>query len=230
MGNIPKGDTVFSIQKMVCKLDKSIYGLRQTSRQWYSKFSQVLIKFGFHQSKSDYSLFTKGSGSSFVALLVYVDVIIITGSSSDIIQSLKQLLRTQFKLKDLGSLRYFLSIEIARAASGICLSQRKYALQLLDDTGFLASKPVVTPMDPRSQLNSTDGDLLSDHAQYRRIVGRLLYLTLSCPDITFAVHKLSQFISKPQTPHLHIVHHILPFCVISKVLQAREFSSTLHLL
>lgn len=82
-----------------------------------------------------------------------------------------------------------MGVEIARSSTGLVLSHRQYALQLLDDTGFLASKPVFTPMDPKVHLSAADGELLQDITQYKRIVGRLLYLTLSRPDISFAVHK-----------------------------------------
>ena len=95
----------------MCK-HKSIYGLKQASRQWFSKFSRVLIKHGFHQSRSDHSLFTNGADSSFMALLVYVDDIIITGPNISTISFLKEFLHNQFKLKDLGQLKYFLDLEI----------------------------------------------------------------------------------------------------------------------
>ncbi|KAL5569251.1 hypothetical protein UlMin_025826 [Ulmus minor] len=211
LGYGSKGENLKQGGKLVCKLHKSIYGLKQASRQWYSKFSQALIQFGFTQSKSDYSLFTKGSGSSFVALLVYVDDIIITGPNTRIIDSLKCFLHSQFKLKDLGSLKYFLGLEIAKSAKGIVLSQRHYTLQLLEDTGYLACKPASVPMDPKVQLSAVTGDLLTDISQYRRLIGRLLYLTLSRPDITFAVHKLSQFMAQPRLPHLKAVHHLLRY-------------------
>lgn len=113
LGYKPQGEHVSSNSKLVCKLHKSLYGLRQASRQWYSKLSHILLQLGFTQCKSDYSLFTQGSGLTFVALLVYVDDIIITGPSDSIIQSLKQLLSAQFNLRDLGCLKYFLGLEIA---------------------------------------------------------------------------------------------------------------------
>ena len=97
----------------------------------------ALLTFGFSQSKADYSLFTKGSGSSFVVLLVYVDDIVIIGPNLTVIDQLKHLLAFHFKLKDLGTLRYFLGLEIAHNSDGIVLSQRHYTLQLLEDTGFL---------------------------------------------------------------------------------------------
>ena len=107
LGYHRKGEHASYNGKLVCKLHKSIYGLKQVSRQWYAKFSHSLLNFIFSQSKSDYSLFTKGSGSSFVALLVYVDDIIITGPTLSVLNSLKQFLHSQFKLKDLVSLKFF---------------------------------------------------------------------------------------------------------------------------
>lgn len=211
LGYIQPKTQAGSSSKMVCKLHKSIYGLRQASRQWYSKFSNALLLAGFSQSQSDNTLFTKGSGSSFVALLVYVDDIIIAGPSSSHIQDLKDFVSHHFKLKNLGSLKFFLGLEIAQSQTGICLSQRHYSLKLLEDVGLLASKPVHTPMEPRLRLSSSEGELLTDVSQYRRLIGRLLYLTLSRPDIVFAVHKLSQFVSKPRIPHLQAVHHLLRY-------------------
>lgn len=141
--------------------------------------------------------------------LVYVDDIIITGPSRTVISSLTALLNSQCRLKDLGNLKYLLGIEIARAKQGNTLTQRHYALHLLEDTGFLACKPTSIPMYPKTRLNNSDGDLLTDVSQYRRLIGRLLYLTLSRPDITFAVHKLSQFMAQPRTPYLQTVLHPL---------------------
>lgn len=122
-------------EKLVCKLHKSICGLKQASRQWNSKFSQALIQFSFIQSKADYSLFTKGSGNKYVSLLVYVDDILITSPDIQAIDELKIFLHSQFKLKDLGCLKYFLGIEKARSKSGLVPSQRHYTLQLLEDAG-----------------------------------------------------------------------------------------------
>ena len=158
-------------------------------------------------------------------MLVYVDDIVITGPSLSLINSLKEFLHTQFKLKDLGQLKYFLGFEIARSSQGILLSQRHYALQLLEDTGFLGAKPAPVPMDPKLRLSASDGELLEDASLYRRLVGRLLYLTLSRPDITFAVHQLSQFLSQPRVPHLQAVHYLLRY-IKSHPGQGLLFSST----
>ncbi|GMI65892.1 hypothetical protein HRI_000258500 [Hibiscus trionum] len=195
----------------VCRLNKSIYGLKQASRQWFITFSQVVLKFGFVQSPSDHSLFTKGSGDNFIALLVYVDDIVLAGKDIGQLASVKKFLQQHFKLRDLGNLRYFLGFEIARNSNGISLSQRKYALQLLEDTGLLASKPATTPLNAPHKLSSSEGEPLADPQQYRRLVGRLLYLTQTRPDITYSVHLLSQFVSLPRQPHLQAANHLLSY-------------------
>ena len=124
-------------------------------------------------------------------LLVYVDDILLTGNNLDCVTSLKKLLDDRFGLKDLGSLRYFLSLEVVRTDAGISLTQRKYALEILKDTGFLGSKAVRFPIEQNLRLSKHEGKLLADPRLYRRLIGRLLYLTLTRPDITYAMHKLS---------------------------------------
>jgi len=195
----------------VCWLLKSLYGLKQASRQWYSKLSLSLISFGFTQSKADYSLFTKVAGTSFLALLVYVDDIIVTGNCSSSIASLKTFLHKQFQIKDLGCLRYFLGLKVARSSTGIHLCQRKYALDILVDSGTLASKPLKLPLEQNFKLSKTSGVPLLDPNTYRRLIGRLLYLTITRPDICYPVQILSQYMDTPTTTHLAIAHQILRY-------------------
>ncbi|KAL4558415.1 hypothetical protein LXL04_036615 [Taraxacum kok-saghyz] len=206
-----QGESKNSDSKLVCKLNKSIYGLKQASRKWFEKFSQFMLSIGFIQSKSDYSLFHKGKGDDYVALLVYVDDIIITGNSKQGIAFLKTQLSKKFKLKDLGSLGYFLGLEIAKSKEGIMVSQRNYSLQLLEDAGLLAAKAKNTPMDPRSSLNSHNGEDYDDPSQYRRLIGRLIYLNITRPDLSFAVKQLSQFMSRPKIPHYEAACHLLRY-------------------
>lgn len=195
----------------VCKLNKSLYGLKQASRQWYQCFSDVLIKDGFEQSPGDHSLFVKLRGTSFTALLVYVDDILIASNDDKAVASVKATLHSAFKIKDLGTTRFFLGLEIARNASGISVSQRKYTLDMLADTGMLASKPCVVPMDPNVHLSKDTGTSLTDATPYRELIGRLLYLTITRPDITFAVHRLSQYLANPTDVHMTAALRILRY-------------------
>lgn len=153
----------------MCKLYKSLYGLRHASRQWYAKLSSFLISQGFQQSKADYSLFYKGHGSNYIALLVYVDNIVLTCASLEGIHAIKQSLSNKFKLKDLGKLQHFYGLKIARSSKGIFISQRQYTLKFLEDTGLLASKPNQYPMDPTSKTSNLKGPLLPGPATYRRL-------------------------------------------------------------
>ena len=191
----------------VCKLHKSLYGLKQASRQWFLKLTTALLADGFRQSWSDYSLFVRGSKGKFLALLVYVDDVILAGNSIQDIEETKIFLAKQFKLKDMGKLKYFLGIEVARSKAGIVLCQRKYALELLEDAGFLGSKPLNFP----ELVIEDDGELLHDASQYRRLVGRLIYLTITRPDLVYAVHILSQYMDKPRQPHLDAAYKVLRY-------------------
>lgn len=111
----------------------------------------------------------------------------------------------------MGKIKHFLGLEIARSPDGIVISQRQYVLDLLQDAGMLASKPVSHPMDPRHKTPKFDGDPVQDSSQYRRLIGRLLYLTITRPDIAYDVHRLRQFISDPKIPHLQAAHHLLRY-------------------
>jgi len=195
----------------VCRLTKSLYGLKQASRQWFSKFSSALISLGFIQSKADYSLFTQLQGSSFIALLIYVDDVAIASNDLIAVSTFISILNAKFKLKDLGSLKYFIGLEIARSSSGISVSQRKYALEILEDSGLLASKPVYFPMERNLKLSKDDGALISDPTVYRRLIDRLLYLTITRLDLAYSVQHLSQFMDKPRQPHMDAANRILRY-------------------
>ena len=146
-----------------------------------------------------------------IIILVYVDDILLASNDVDAVNVFKQFLDSKFKLKDLGTLKYFLGLEVARTANGISLCQRKYTLELLFDAGMLACKPTNIPMDQSAKFSSLVGDAVPDASLYRRLIGRLLYLTLTRPDICYSVHKLSQFMSSPRVPHLQAAYKILKY-------------------
>lgn len=170
----------------VCPLRKSLYGLKQASRQWYAKFSLALTHFGFVQSVANYSLFVYDRDNVFLAILVYVDDLILAGNSPQQCQEFKSYLDACFKIKDLGRLKYFLEIEVSRELNGLFLCQRKYALDILNDTGMLGAKPVSFPIETNHKLTKDSGPPIDDPSSYRRLVGRLIYLTITVSlDLTF---------------------------------------------
>jgi hypothetical protein len=133
-------------QNMVCGLTKSLYGLKQSLIAWFGRFNVAMQKHGFSQSNSNYTLFLKINGAKTVALIIYVDDIIVTGNDEEGISELQRYLASEFEIKDLGGLKYFLGIEVYRSKLGIFLSQRKYVLALLAETGMLDCKPMDTPI------------------------------------------------------------------------------------
>lgn len=148
------------------------------------------------QSSLDYSLFTKKHDSKVVVILVYVDDMLITSNDLTLIEETKKQLHQTFKLKDLGELKYFLGIEFCRSHRGIMMNQRKYSLELISEMGLNAANPSWTPLDCNKKLTTTELDevvgssndeLLEDKGQYQRLIGKLLYLTLTRLDIAFVV-------------------------------------------
>ena len=152
----------FGSKGEVCKLTKSLYGLKQASWQWFAKLSSTIIDHGFVQSKSDYLVFTQVKKGSIIILLVYVDDILIASNNVDDVNAFKQFLDNKFKLKDLGTLKFFLGLEVARTAKGISLCQRKFTLELLLETGLLACKPSNVLMDQSVRLSSNNRDGVLD--------------------------------------------------------------------
>ncbi|KAL9226203.1 hypothetical protein vseg_002041 [Gypsophila vaccaria] len=208
---LPHGYSVAQPGK-VCRLKKSLYGLRQASRCWFAKLSDSLLAFGFRQCMSDYSLFCYQHGDVEVFILVYVDDLVIGGNDADGIRRVKDYLRTYFHMKDLGSLKYFLGLEVARSSSGIFLCQRKYALDILTETGLLGARPSSIPLEQNHKLGLADDAFLKDPEVYRRLVGRLIYLTNTRPDLSYSVHILSCFMHAPRETHwqaaLRVVRYI----------------------
>ena len=166
----------------VCCLRKSSFGLKQSPRAWFGKFSEVIEKFGMQKSKSDHPIFYRNSQAGIILLVVYVDDIVITGNDTTSISSLKSFLHGQFHTKDLKMLKYFLGVEVMRSKRRIFSSQRKYALDLLSETGKLATKPCHSPMAQILHLTRED-ELFEDPEIYKRLVGKLNYLTVTRPDI-----------------------------------------------
>ena len=207
----PKGFTS-SDASQVCKLNKVLYGLKQAPRAWFTKLSHTLHQFGFSSAKSDVSLFTQFSPTSTVYILVYIDDILITGNDPVEIYSLIQQLNTIFSLKDLSEMSYFLGVEVNPSPTGgLHLSQKKYISDLLHRVGMRSAKPVPTPMISNLKLSAHGSTVFSDLALYRSVVGGLQYATITGPDISFAVNKVSQFMHSTLEDHWTAVKRILRY-------------------
>lgn len=195
----------------ICKLKRAIYGLKQASRAWYIELKNYLLFMGFSISKSDDSLFIFHSYDITVYILVYMDDIIITGSHTTAVRQVIQGLSSRFSLKDMGLLNYFLGVQVLSYHDGIILSQAKYIQDLLTETKMIDYNSVSTPMSPSLQLTMDNHAPLLDITSYRRLLGKLQYLSFTRPDLSFAVNKLSQFMHCPQQAHWQAVKHLLRY-------------------
>lgn len=161
----------------VCRLNKAIYGLQQATRAWFLRFSSEIIAAGFSCSKPNSSMFTLKNSHGMVILLLYVDDIILTGSSDSLIKSVIKYLASRFAMKDLGVLHYFLGSEAKHTSSSIELTQTKYTLSVLSKMKMLDCKPCSTPVSSGKKLSMREGNILDDPTQYRQLVGALLTFT-----------------------------------------------------
>ncbi|KAJ0858060.1 putative RNA-directed DNA polymerase [Helianthus annuus] len=201
-------------ESKVCKLVKSLYGLKQAPRKWNERLTTVLLEFGFTQSKCDHSLFILNKENVTVFLLVYVDDIVLTGNSVAEIERIKKVLNDTFKIKDLGILKYFLGIEVLYNKDEVCFSQRKYCLELLNEFGYLGCKPVNTPIEQSYLVSSKldkDQKFLKNITGFQKLIGKLIYLSLTRPDISYTVQFFSQFMHKPTEIHLSLALRLLRY-------------------
>ncbi|XP_057954067.1 uncharacterized mitochondrial protein AtMg00810-like [Malania oleifera] len=195
----------------VCKLKRSLYGLKQAPQAWFDKFQTTLLQFSFQQSQYDSSLFLCKTSVGIVLLLVYVDDIVITGTNFALIDHLHQHLHASFHMKDLGPLKYFLGLEVYTAPSGIFLNQHKYTQDLITLAGLQDTSSVDTPLEINTKYRHEEGDLLSHPTVYHHLVGSLNYLTITRPDISFAIQQVSHFMQTPRHLHLAVVRRIIRY-------------------
>jgi Reverse transcriptase (RNA-dependent DNA polymerase) len=195
----------------VCKLKKALYGLKQSSRAWFGRFCMAMKSYNYQQGDSDHTIFFKKTKGKIAILIIYVDDMIITGDDSIEIEKLEKRLSKEFEMKILGGLKYFLGIEVSRSKLGIFLSQRKYILDLLAEIGMLDCKPADTPMAQNMKFSNDHNQVPANKEQYQRLVGKLIYLSHTRPDIAYVVGVVSQFMHDPKEEHMDAVMRVIRY-------------------
>lgn len=196
----------------VCKLQKALYGLKQAPRAWFTRLHSILRQMGLQGSKCNPSLDIMYRADAVFYVLINVDDIIVTGSSTSLVNHLINHLDTTFALKKLGSLNYFLGIEVTKTKTGgLFLTQKKYIRDILAKAKMQGCKPYQTPMVSTSCLSKHQAVPFQDPTLYRCIVGALQYLTNTRPELSFPVNKVCQFMAHPLDTQWGDVKRILSY-------------------
>ena len=203
-------------ERLVYKLNKSLYGLKQSGRNWNMMLHGYLVKEGFTQSLADpcvYISLVDGDANKCIILIIWVDDLIISASNSTLLQSTKDNLSRQFKMKDLGVLCWFLGTEFKCSEGMVEINQTRYIEKLLSKFGMTSCKPKTSPsVLGLEKVIDTESPELHDPNLYRQIVGSLIYvMTGTRPDLCYIVTRLSQHMSKPMVENLNAVKHVLRY-------------------
>ena len=194
------------------RLRKALYGLKQAARAWHNKQRESMLKVGFKPSPHDLCLFVLGNGDSRVYMLIHVDDALIAGHKK-FVEIAKKKVADCFEIKDMGSAKYFLGLEIIRNPDqSISLSQRKYAREVLVRFGMEDSKPQSTPLEVGVSLSKKEGTPLEDTSEYSEVLGSLMYLACNTrPDLCHSVSMLARFMSQPTDLHWQALKRILRY-------------------
>jgi hypothetical protein len=208
----PDGFVTHEKESHVCRLKKALYGLKQTPRAWYEKIDGYLMSLGFNKSVADPNLYYHIVGDEYLILVLYVDDLFLSGSESLIVEC-KRALASEFEMKDLGMMHYFLGLEVWQRTDEIFPSQGKYTVEILKKFGMTDCKSMPTPMvmnlKKMNEASSDSGEI--DPHLYRQLIGSLMYLVNTRPDICYAVSVLSQFMSQSRQTHWIATKHVLRY-------------------
>lgn len=207
----PDGFVVQGQEDKVYLLKKALYGLKQAPRAWYSRIDDHLISLGFNKSLSEATLYVRSEDTNIIIVSVYVDDLLITGNNQELIDEFKSEMLKEFEMTDLGLMTYFLGLEVRQQENEIFISQRKYAKEILKKFHMESCKATETPMQAKVKFCKNDGSAKVDENLYRSLIGCLMYLTASRPDIVQAVSLLSKFMHCASEEHMQAAKRILRY-------------------
>jgi len=195
----------------VFKLKKALYGLKQAPRAWYDRLSKFLLQNGFSIGKVDTTLFTKTKGVDLIIVQIYVDDIIFGSTNVSLCEEFSKCMHSEFEMSMMGELNYFLGLQIKQTKEGIFINQAKYVKDLLKKFDFEGMKPLSTPMSSSIKIDKDENGKAVDITKYRGMIGSLLYLTASRPDIMYSVCLCARYQSNPKESHLNAVKRIFRY-------------------
>lgn len=196
---------------MVYKLHKALYGLKQAPRAWFSRIEAYIVKEGFVSSSSEQTLFIKQKGGKIIIVSIYVDDLLFTSNDEELLNEFKRSMKDEFDMTDLGKMRYFLGIEVIQKADGIFICQRKYVAELIERFGMQNYNFVCNPIVPGQKVGRDEAGVKVDSTLYKQMVGSLMYLTATRPDLMFVVSLISRFMANPTELHFGTAKRIMRY-------------------
>ncbi|KAK8916713.1 hypothetical protein KSP39_PZI022778 [Platanthera zijinensis] len=208
----PEGFKKKGEEEKVYKLNKALYGLKQAPRAWNQKIDTYLTTNGYNRSQNDPALYIKRfTPSHFLILCLYVDDLIFIGSTQEIVKEFKQTMKKEYEMSDLGLMKFFLGFQINQKPRRIFINQKSYIEKVLEKYGMKECKPAQTPMATGTKLLKNGVFQPANEANYRSLIGSLIYITNTRPDVEYAVSILSRFLSKPSAEHLTAAKRVLRY-------------------
>ncbi|GJW89283.1 retrovirus-related pol polyprotein from transposon TNT 1-94 [Tanacetum coccineum] len=198
----PLGFIDFANPNHVYRLKKALYGLKQAPKAWYDRLKAFLIKHDCTMGMVDNTLFTKKKNSNLIIVQIYVDDIIFGSTCQELCDDFAKIMHDEFEMSMMGELNFFLGLQIKQLEDGIFFNQSKNIKEMLKKFGLEDSKPMKTPMSTETKLTKDEEGESVDNTKYRGMIGSLLYLTASRPDIIFSVYLCARFQEDPKTSHL----------------------------
>nr|GEZ30461.1 copia protein [Tanacetum cinerariifolium]GEZ30480.1 copia protein [Tanacetum cinerariifolium] len=195
----------------VYKLKKALYGLKQALRTWYDMLSLILISQDFSKGSVEPTLFIRRNRNDLLLVLIYVDDIIFAASTPEICDLFAKITCSKFKMAMMGKISFFLGLQISQSPRGIFINQSKYALESFKKYNFESCDPVDTPMVNKSKLDEDKEGKVVDPSHYRGMIGTLIYLTASRPDLQFSICMCARYPARPTEKHLHAVKRIFRY-------------------
>ncbi|KAJ9560566.1 hypothetical protein OSB04_005726, partial [Centaurea solstitialis] len=192
-------------------LDKALYGLKQEPRAWYDSLSQFLVESGYSKGKIDNTLFIKREGEHIMLVQIYVDDIIFGSTCPNFCETFSKLMMTRYEMSMMGELNFFFGLQVKQLSAGIFINQAKYIKDILKKYNLENAKIMKTPMSPSCALDSDPDGTAVDVTTYRGMIGSLMYLTASRPDIMFSTCLCARYQSKPKESHLKAVKRIFRY-------------------
>jgi hypothetical protein len=207
----PDGFQVQEAENHVYRLKKALYGLKQAPRAWYSRLDKYLRQQGYRKGNTDSNLYIKEEHDSLVIVEIYVDDIIFGSDNDQLSQQFVESMQNEFEMSMLGEMKFFLGLQITQSDEGIFISQTKYINEMLKKFQMQDCKPVGTPMVTGCKLSQNDDSENVEQTMYRSMIGSLLYVTATRPDVMHAVCQVARFQASPKASHLLAVKRILRY-------------------